>query len=105
MRAAKMNPVKRLCVRFSGRVQGVGFRATAQYIARQFSVTGWVRNDPDGTVLMEIEGTFDEIERCLDMLVGRMGSFITSTSRTDIPPVGDTGFEMRFDHQPGGLLR
>jgi acylphosphatase len=35
---------------FKGMVQGVGFRFTAQRLARKFGVTGWVRNNPDGAV-------------------------------------------------------
>ena len=41
---------------FYGRVQGVGFRYTAKYLARSLGLTGWVRNDEEGTVTMEIQG-------------------------------------------------
>ncbi|MCF2683182.1 acylphosphatase [Faecalicatena contorta] len=43
-------------MRFHGRVQGVGFRYTAKYLAQSLSLTGWVKNEYDGTVLMEIQG-------------------------------------------------
>ena len=43
-------------MRFHGRVQGVGFRFTAKYLAQSLGLTGWVENDYDGTVLMEIQG-------------------------------------------------
>ena len=39
-----------------GRVQGVGFRYRASHAARSFGLTGWVRNNPDGTVEMELQG-------------------------------------------------
>ena len=42
---------------FRGRVQGVGFRYQAMYAARDFGLTGWVQNLPDGTVEMEVQGT------------------------------------------------
>ncbi|MEO2238184.1 acylphosphatase [Dorea sp. YH-dor226] len=43
-------------MRFHGRVQGVGFRYTAKYLAQSLRLTGWVKNEYDGTVLMEIQG-------------------------------------------------
>ena len=43
-------------MRFHGRVQGVGFRYTEKYLAQSFRLTGWVKNEYDGTVLMEIQG-------------------------------------------------
>lgn len=41
---------------FYGRVQGVGFRYTAKYLAQSLELTGWVRNDSEGTVTMEVQG-------------------------------------------------
>ena len=32
---------------FHGRVQGVGFRYTAKYLARSMNLTGWVKNEYD----------------------------------------------------------
>ncbi len=40
--------MERVIVHYSGRVQGVGFRATARHIACGYEVTGMVRNLPDG---------------------------------------------------------
>ncbi len=58
--------------RFIGRVQGVGFRATTQAIASDLGLSGWVRNEPDGSVLMEAQGPaaaladlYAQIERML----------------------------------------
>lgn len=56
-------PSARRVVRFVGRVQGVYFRATAESVARDHAVTGWVRNEPDGSVLLVAEGAPDELER------------------------------------------
>lgn len=44
-------------VRIKGKVQGVFFRKSAQEKAQQLGVTGWVRNEPDESVLTEIEGS------------------------------------------------
>ena len=41
---------------FHGQVQGVGFRYTAKYLARSLGLTGWVENEYDGTVILEVQG-------------------------------------------------
>ena len=41
---------------FHGDVQGVGFRWRAQQAAKLYGLTGWVRNDWEGTVTMELQG-------------------------------------------------
>ena len=46
----------RLEVRFSGQVQGVGFRYTTRQIAQSYAVTGFVKNLPDGRVQLVTEG-------------------------------------------------
>lgn len=43
--------------RFTGRVQGVGFRTRAKYAACGMCITGWVKNEGDGSVVMEVQGT------------------------------------------------
>lgn len=48
--------MKRLRVLFNGTVQGVGFRFTAERIARHFEVLGFVRNLPNGKVELVAEG-------------------------------------------------
>ena len=42
--------------RFMGRVQGVGFRVFVQSVAEELGFTGWVKNMPDGSVVMEAQG-------------------------------------------------
>jgi len=49
-------------IRISGRVQGVGFRYATQNMASYCHVTGYVRNLPEGEVLIEAEGTPDDLE-------------------------------------------
>ena len=46
----------RVIARVTGTVQGVNYRATASREARQRGLTGWVRNEPDGAVLIDVEG-------------------------------------------------
>ena len=54
--------------RFYGEVQGVGFRYRASQAARSLGLTGWVRNDYDGSVEMELQGTEEEIGRVVEMI-------------------------------------
>lgn len=56
---------------YHGRVQGVGFRATTEHIARSYQVEGFVRNLPDGTVELVVRGEPAEIERFLSSVAGR----------------------------------
>jgi acylphosphatase len=51
-----------------GRVQGVGFRWSAQAEAERLGVAGYARNLPDGTVQAELEGPEDSVQRMLDWL-------------------------------------
>ena len=53
---------------FSGLVQGVGFRWRARQAANAVGCTGWVRNDWDGSVTMEIQGTEAAIDRVIESL-------------------------------------
>jgi len=43
-------------IKVIGKVQGVFFRKSTQEKARELDVTGWVKNEPDGSVVTEIEG-------------------------------------------------
>lgn len=53
---------------FFGRVQGVGFRFTAMNAANNFGVTGWVRNEYDGTVTLELQGTAEQIDKTVQAI-------------------------------------
>lgn len=71
---------------YSGRVQGVGFRYTAQRLAEGFPVVGFVRNLPDGRVELVAEGEPEVVEAFLGALMGELGGKIHSVSRTSEPP-------------------
>ena len=53
--------MKRLSVRFEGRVQQVGFRFFAESVSTNFNITGWIKNLDDGDVLLEIQGDEKEL--------------------------------------------
>lgn len=49
-------------IQVTGKVQGVFFRASTKEKADELSIKGWVRNEPDGSVLIEAEGPDDRME-------------------------------------------
>lgn len=51
-----------------GQVQGVGFRYRANYAANSLGLTGWVKNEWDGTVEMEVQGTESQINQLLTLI-------------------------------------
>ena len=61
---------------YSGRVQGVGFRATVAEIARGYPVVGWVRNLPDGRVQVLVEGSDAAVEEFLATIRQRWAGHI-----------------------------
>lgn len=83
---------------FSGRVQGVGFRYRAVKAAEMYGCTGWVRNDWNGTVTMEIQGTEEQIDQVIRAIErGRFIRIEHMDSRT-IPPESDArGFREEWD--------
>ena len=68
-----MSTLQRRHWRFTGSVQGVGFRYRAQYAASLLGLTGWVVNNWDGSVELEAQGD----PAVLDKLVPTL----TATSR------------------------
>jgi acylphosphatase len=74
---------------FRGRVQGVGFRATAVHCARASPVTGFVRNEPDGSVLCVAEGRLEDVEAFLDDIHNAMRCNIAAVESERGPATGE----------------
>ena len=60
--------MKRYKLEFYGSVQGVGFRYTARHAANMFRLTGYVRNEYDGSVTCEVQGEQDAIDEFIRTL-------------------------------------
>lgn len=76
---------KRERIVFHGRVQGVFFRATTAELAQRRAVVGYVRNMPDGSVEMEVQGASEEIDALLAAVNERYRENITCMDRRVIP--------------------
>ena len=79
---------------FYGRVQGVGFRYTAKYMAQSLELTGWVRNEPDGTVTMEVQGREALTNKLLSGLNNNQFISIEWIDTEEIPPEEERGFRV-----------
>ena len=73
-----------------GRVQGVGFRASAAYEARRLGVGGWVRNRPDGSVELEARGTPAAVDAlCAWLAQGPRGARVTGVDAYEAPATNE----------------
>jgi len=89
-------PVRRR-YRFFGLVQGVGFRYEAMMLASRLGLTGWVRNESDGTVTVEIEGETDRVSVFLRAMRSVSRFDITDVQAEDLPVSGgETAFKVRY---------
>ena len=53
-------------IRVTGKVQGVYFRASAKQQAMNLGINGFVKNEPDGSVYLEVEGEDKAIEKMVN---------------------------------------
>ncbi len=78
-------------VRYHGYVQGVGFRMTSVAQARGLGVHGFVRNEPDGSVMMDVEGPLGDVKELMRRIQTAMNGNIEDTQVEDMPPRGIDG--------------
>lgn len=83
-------------VYYTGRVQGVGFRYTAQRLAEAYPVAGYVRNLRDGAVELLVEGEPEQVEALLAALATHMGDYIQQANVREQTPSGCKGFTIRY---------
>ena len=85
---------KRANLRIDGHVQGVFFRQSTQDKARGLNLTGWVRNEPDGTVAAVAEGREEEIEKFIEWC--RQGPPAADVKAVDVEWLEATGEFQQF---------
>lgn len=75
-----------------GKVQGVFYRATAVKVAKQWNISGWVRNTKEGHVEIMANGDDEQLTRFVNWC--KLGP---SGARVDQVEVQETA-EQRFEH-------
>lgn len=85
--------MKQLHIYFSGSVQGVGFRFTAERFSRSYGIKGWVRNLPDERVEMVAQGEGKNLELYIQALKSEFDR--ASVVLSDEPPQNFERFEIR----------
>jgi acylphosphatase len=87
---------------YSGRVQGIGFRWTAQRLAQEMHISGWVRNLSDGRVELQAEAVRTTLLEFLQQIESQFSGNIKDTQITWSAAVGsqldnipDSGFDIK----------
>ncbi len=86
----KLAAAKRVHLRITGRVQGVGFRYSALAEARRLGVRGWVRNAQDGAVELLAEGDEPYLRRLATWChAGPPGALVHDVEQHWLPATGE----------------
>jgi acylphosphatase len=80
---------ERRTIIYSGQVQGVGFRNRSSHLAKRFPVVGYVRNLPNGTVELVVEGASADIAAYMRAVAGALQGHIEDTTSTTSPATGE----------------
>lgn len=88
-------PARAVSLSVTGRVQGVSFRARCADIARGLDLTGWVRNEDDGSVTVFAEGDPDAVESLVDWCHdGPPAAQVTDVEVLDVAPQNLASFDI-----------
>lgn len=91
-----MSEIIRVHLNFKGHVQGVGFRYTAYHTAIMYGLTGWVKNEWNGSVTVEAQGN----PAAIDMFIQKVkdGRFIEvlDMTKATIPLEDESSFQIRY---------
>ena len=88
---------RRYVVRFIGHVQGVCFRATCLSESGGLTVNGFVRNEADGSVLMDVDGPPADLKELLARVKRRMQQNIHEVVLDERESLGRTdGFHIAY---------
>ena len=95
--AKKILANKRIHIYYTGSVQGIGFRYTAERIALSLGLTGWAKNLPNGRVEVLCEGKETEIEKFLRKIEDTFKGYVRDMDVEWSTATGEfSGFDIRF---------
>ncbi|OGI61781.1 hypothetical protein A2645_00610 [Candidatus Nomurabacteria bacterium RIFCSPHIGHO2_01_FULL_39_9] len=83
-------------IRFFGSVQGVFFRQFLKDLAGKYNITGLARNEPDGSVYVELEGEEKSLQTFLDICKNYKPAKITDVSKTTGESKNFTEFAIEY---------
>lgn len=89
-----MEQLKRYKAVLTGNVQGVGLRVFAKEQATNLGVTGWIKNMPDGTVNLEMQGNQEAIDKLTAVI--KKGNFIIKVETMDIEEIATVDKDEAF---------
>lgn len=85
--------MRQIQIKITGRVQGVFYRASAKREALTLGLAGFARNEPDGSVLIEAAGDYDQLHEFVGWCrQGTPESEVASVTVTEQPSAGHVGF-------------
>jgi len=88
---------QRLHLRLNGRVQGVGFRWFTHRAACARGVGGWVKNMPDGSVEMEVEGPPSTLRDFVEQVKkGPAAARVDEVDSREMEPRGTDEFSIAY---------
>ncbi len=90
--AFQPSPTVRENVRFSGRVQKIGFRLEIYELAKRLDLVGWVRNNKDKSVEAELQGEQGKIEFLISFMKGLKRASVRQVLREELPLKEEAGF-------------
>jgi len=89
--------VRAVRMRIEGIVQGVGFRYYTYRLAKRYGVRGFVKNMPDGSVLVVAEGEDPKLSEFLSEVArGPSSAVVTNVEIEEAEPEGFKDFEIRY---------
>ena len=77
-----------------GQVQGVGFRYRARYAAQSLALTGWVQNEDDGSVTLEVQGDPAKFMKLFALIQRSDYIQITRIRQKDVEPDADDSWTL-----------